>query len=195
MKALITDFGGVLTSSFLGCLSAFDAAEGLPPGTLASAVASDLGRDLERGAIGQREFEEKMAVRLGVAPEGLLARMAAALEPDEAMLAGLARIRAAGVRVAILSNSWGTGHFDPYRPFDVEGRADVVVISDQVRLRKPDPRIFELTVARLGVPATACVFVDDVKDYLVPAARLGMTVVHHRDAAGTLAELDQLLDL
>lgn len=196
-QALILDFGGVLTLDFWDALREFSRAEGLPDGALVDLVTKDpTGRrmlsDLERGAIGQARFERYMAERLGVERDGLLARMAAGLRPDDTMLAAVALIREAGIRVAILSNSWGSDYFDPYAPWDLESRADVVVISDQVKLRKPDPAIFDLAVERLGVPAEACVFVDDIAAYLEPARARGMAVIHHTGAATTTRKLAEL---
>jgi putative hydrolase of the HAD superfamily len=118
--------------------------------------------------------------------------MAADLRPDPVMLDAVARLRAAGVRVAILSNSWGSDYFDPYAPWDLLSRADVVMISDQIGMRKPDPGIFDLAVDRLGVPAEACVFVDDIAAYLGPARERGMTVIHHADSAATVRALGEL---
>ncbi|MEV6525674.1 HAD family hydrolase [Longispora sp. NPDC051575] len=193
-SALILDFGGVLTTDFWACLRAFEHREGLAPGALVDLVTRDpaghrLICDLEQGAIGQAEFEREAGARLGVDPDGLLARMAADLRPDERMLAAAAELRAGGAKLAILSNSWGSDYFDPYAPWHLDDRADVVVISDRVGLRKPDPRIFALTVDRLGLPAGSCVFVDDIAAYLEPAAALGMRVVHHTDADHTIPAL------
>jgi putative hydrolase of the HAD superfamily len=130
-----------------------------------------------------------------VADAALLQRMAAELKPDEAMIAAAAAVRAAGIPVAILSNSWGSEPLDPYADWRLEDNYDVVVISDRVRLRKPDRRIYEIAIERLGVPARRCVFVDDVEPYLEPARELGMTVIHQRDTATTIAEIEALFGL
>jgi putative hydrolase of the HAD superfamily len=87
LRALILDFGGVLTLDFWDALRGFCRREGLAEGALVELVTTDLdGRrmltDLERGAIGQREFEVYVARRLGVDSDGLLARMAAELVPN-----------------------------------------------------------------------------------------------------------------
>ncbi|MFC7759297.1 HAD family hydrolase [Catellatospora bangladeshensis] len=174
MKALVLDFGGVLTNDFWEVLRGFARSEGLSENALVDLVTKDpegaeLLRSLERGGIGQAEFEREMSARLGVPADGLLARMAADLRPDDVMLSAVAEIRSAGVKVGILSNSWGSDHFDPYAPWNLAERADVVVISDQVRLRKPDPEIFDLVLDRLGVPAADCLFIDDIAAYLAPA--------------------------
>jgi putative hydrolase of the HAD superfamily len=70
---------------------------------------------------------------------------------------------------------------------------DVHVISEQVRMAKPDPAIYELTLERLGLPARACVFVDDHPRNLPPAEALGITTVLATDEAATVAELEVLL--
>lgn len=108
------------------------------------------------------------------------------------MLAIVAELRASGVKIAILSNSWGSDDFDPYAPWNLSDLADVVIISDQVHMRKPEPAIFDLAIDKLGVTANQCVFVDDIAAYLEPARNLGMTVLHHTDAAATIRELRNL---
>jgi putative hydrolase of the HAD superfamily len=60
-------------------------------------------------------------------------------------------------------------------------------------VRKPDPAIYELGAARIGVAPEGCVFVDDLPGNLKPARALGMATVHHADAATTIAELEGLL--
>lgn len=104
----------------------------------------------------------------------------------------MARLRRRGVLVAVLSNSWGSHPFDPYRPFDLHDRFDAVVISDQVGLRKPDPEIFLLTAQRLELAPSECVFVDDVARYLQPAHELGMGIIHATDPTTTVIELARL---
>lgn len=194
MKALVLDFGGVLTNDFWEVLRGFAQREGLAEETFAGLFTQDsegmeLLRDLERGSIGQRHFETALAARLGIAAEGLLKRMGADLRPDEEMLAAVAELRAAGVKIAVLSNSLGSDYYDPYAPWDLASRADVVIISDQVRLRKPQPEIFDLVVEKLGVPASECLFVDDIAAYLKPAQAKGMAVWHHTSTPATVAEL------
>lgn len=130
--------------------------------------------------------------RLGVAPDGLPERMIADLQLEPQVVAEIENLRHRGVKVAVLSNSWGTEPFDPYAPFGLAERFDVVVISDHVRLRKPEPEIFTLAADRLGLPPSVCVFVDDVARYLAPARQLGMGTVHATDPMTTVAELARL---
>jgi HAD superfamily hydrolase (TIGR01509 family) len=142
--------------------------------------------------VAQPDFERQLAAAVGLDSERLLGRMCADLHPDEPMLAAVAALRGQGVRIGVLSNSWGTGYFNPYEGYDLDDRADAVVISDQVRMRKPEPGIFALMLDKLGLPASATVFVDDIAANLVPARDLGMAVIHHTRTPTTLAELARL---
>jgi HAD superfamily hydrolase (TIGR01509 family) len=68
-----------------------------------------------------------------------------------------------------------------------------VIVSGEVGIRKPDPAIYLLAAEKLGLPASACVLVDDMAANLPPAADLGMTTVHHTDSAATVHELERVL--
>lgn len=118
--------------------------------------------------------------------------MIADLRLEPLVVDAVAELRARGIKIAVLSNSWGSAPFDPYARFQLNERYDVVVISDQVRLRKPDPEIFALTLKRLELPGERCVFVDDVSRYLPVASALGMATIHATDPATTVAELKRV---
>lgn len=198
-RGLLVDFGGVLTSNVFAAFAAFAQAEGLAPEAVAESFRRDreargLLKDLESGAIDTAAFAGPFAAKLGLAPEradGLVTRMFAALRPDEAMVAAVRRARAAGIRTALVSNSWGDGM--RYDEGLLRDGFDAVVLSHELRIRKPDPGMFLAATERLGLPAETCVFVDDLPFNLEPAAALGMATVLHRDAASTLPRLEALL--
>jgi putative hydrolase of the HAD superfamily len=197
---LILDFGGVLTSDFFEVLRGFCRREGLPEDALLTLISVDDGAkgvlvDLERGAIGQPEFEAQVADLLSVPRAGLLRRIMADLQPNEPMLKACENLRGHGIKAGVLSNSWGTEPFDPYGPWCLERNFDSVVISHRVGLRKPDPRIFELAAQGLGLTPEECVYVDDIALYLEPAREMGMRVVHHTDAALTIPELETIFSV
>ncbi|HYO61283.1 MAG TPA: HAD-IA family hydrolase, partial [Actinomycetota bacterium] len=152
----------------------------------------------ETGAIAEQEFTKAFAERLReesgveVDPDSLIQRLFGGLELEESMLTAVERARAAGLKTGLLSNSWGTSLYPRDR---LDPIFDVMVISGEVGLRKPDPAIFTLTTDRLGLPAEACVFVDDHPGHLTSAAEAGMTAVLHRDPARTIAELESLLGI
>jgi putative hydrolase of the HAD superfamily len=193
---LIIDYGGVLTSDIFASFRAFCEAEGLAPETVRDRFRSDpeargLLFGLETGELTEAQFEPQLAAVLEVESEQLIDRLFGGMEPDQAMLEGVRAARRAGVRTAMLSNSWGEDRYDTALLGEL---FDAWVISGEVGLRKPDPAIYELAAERLGLPPEACVFVDDLPGNLKPALALGMaTVLHRGDAAATLAEVGELV--
>ena len=97
--------------------------------------------------------------------------------------------------MGVLTNSWGTDPYDPYASYHLDEHYDAVVISGEVGLRKPDPAIYLLAAEKLGLPASWCVFVDDVAANLPAAAELGMATVHHVNSTATVRELDRLFSI
>lgn len=198
-QGLILDFGGVVTTDFYGALSAFCLRTGLPADAFRHALrdTADGRRALaavECGQISQREYEATLGRLLGVNSQGLLGKALADLRPNHAILDLARRVRDQGIRAAVMSNSWGTGDYDPYEGYDLEDRFDAVIISDQVRLRKPDPAIYTLTAAKIDVPPRSCIFVDDTAANLPAARDLGMAVVHFTDTAAGITEIERLLN-
>lgn len=124
-----------------------------------------------------------------------MGRVLADMLPAYDVLKVAREARAAGVRTAVLSNSLGREPYGPYASVDLGRTFDVAVFSDEHGIRKPDPAIFALTLDKLGVPTESCVFADDTEDNLIPAHRLGMTVIHALDEQETAARLRELLGL
>jgi putative hydrolase of the HAD superfamily len=60
-------------------------------------------------------------------------------------------------------------------------------------MRKPEPAIFQLTIERLGVPARACLFLDDLEVNCDAARALGMRTVWFRSAGQAIAEVQAAL--
>ncbi len=201
-RALVVDYGGVLTSPLADSMGAWVAADGVDPAGfrdlmrewLTPGAAVNPVHELETGALGGRDFEQALADRLRtrdgapVPAEGLLARMFAGFAEEPAMVGVLRRARAAGLLTALLSNSWDNDY-----PREAWAELfDQVVISGEVGLRKPDPEIYLLTARRLGAEPAECVFVDDLPPNVRGAVAVGMVGVLHTDPASTIAELEVL---
>lgn len=197
-RGLLVDFGGVLTTDLFASFAAFCAAEGIDPNTLRDAFrrdpeARDLLIALEEGRIDDDEFEPKLAELLGVDDHaGLIERLMAGAGPDHAMLDAVRTARRGGVRTGLVSNSWGVKRYDRALLAEL---FDGVVISGDVGIRKPAPRIYELGAEAIGLPPEDCVFVDDLPFNLKPARELGMATVHHTSAAETVSELEDVLGM
>lgn len=208
-RGLVVDWGGVLTGDMRTAVARWAAADGVPLEVYGDVVRDWAGRRdltgdtvspiaaLERGEITALDFEtrlaESLATRTGRSVEavGLLDRLFEHVERESDMVALVRRARAAGLRTALLSNSWGNDY--PREGWDE--MFDVVVISGEVGMRKPEPRIFEHTLLLLGLRPEECVFVDDLPLNVEAAAELGIIGVRHRTYAATLAELESLFGI
>ncbi|MFJ6211731.1 HAD-IA family hydrolase [Streptomyces sp. NPDC092296] len=195
---LILDFDGVLTTSVAAGVAAYERREGLRKGAFSAVITRDpegaaLYRELERGAISQREWNERTAAILGVGPANLCGRVLADLAPEPSVIAAVQAARLAGVKVGIFANGIGTEPFDPYEGYDFNRLYDAVLISEHYGMRKPDPALYRIMLDLMDLPGECCVFVDDTAHHLPPAAELGVATVHATDPAGTIAQLEALL--
>lgn len=194
---LLIDWGGVLTTNLFASFHSYCLQAQIEPQTLLGRFKSDpAARELlialETGGLDEESFELQFAALLEVEPTGLIDGLFAGVAPDEAMLEAVRRAHRAGIRTALVSNSWGV-HRYPHELFDE--LFDGVVISAEERIRKPSRRMYELGAERAGVPAQECVYVDDLPFNLTPASELGMAVVHHTSAETTIPELERLLEV
>jgi epoxide hydrolase-like predicted phosphatase len=207
LRGVITDWGGVMTSPIADSVNAWLSADGIDRDSYVTVMrqwvkqAYSDGEDrnpihaLERGEWTNDEFELALASELvlenggPVAGPGLLARMFAGQTLDEEMLRLFRSLKASGVPTGLLSNSWGGGY-----PTDLfPDMFDAVVISGEVGMRKPEPRIFLHTAQLLGLAPDECVFIDDIQANITAAEQLGFTGVLHSAAADTARQVADLL--
>ena len=209
-SGVILDWGGVMTNPIREMVTVWLNDEDVDHETYAAVMrpwvigAYDENGDinpihaLERGECTVEEFEVLLASRIArrngvqVVAEGLLTRMFAGSTMAVPMQAAVQVIRDAGFRTALLSNSWGMADY-PRHLFP--GMFDVVVISGEVGMRKPEERIFRHASGLLGLDPAECVFVDDIEVNIQAAEALGMTAILHHDPVATLARLGDLLGL
>jgi len=208
VTGVLIDWGGVLTTSMSDAIAKWIAADRIDGAhyrrvmrELVDAAYNGHGENaihaLERGEIDPTEFEHDLASRLLTldgtppAPDGLLKRMFAGFERAEAMYDMLREVRRHGVKTCLLSNSWS----DTYERDGWDEIFDAVVISGEVGMRKPEPRIFQHALGLIGEPGESCVFIDDIEANIRAARNLGMTGIHHRNPETTIRELETLLRL
>lgn len=201
-QALVVDFGGVLTTPLQDSFVMFSEALGIELQDLVRvALKAYTGNEdplviaFETGAISDEEFSKEFALRLSeetgveVDAEKLVARMFGGMRLEEGMLDAVEAAKRHGFRTALLSNSWGLGSYPRERLAEI---MDVIVISGEVGMRKPDPEIFNLTTDKLGLSPEHCVFVDDHPGHLKAAQEVGLKTVLHREPAQTIPELEGL---
>ena len=195
---MLFDFGGVLTTSVWDSFAAFCRSEGLDPDAIKNLFRTDPEalkdlRGLETGELSESDFEATFGKRLGLEnPDGLIDSMFTGMKPVEPMVAAVRQIRASELLTGLVSNSWSTGHYDRKLLAEL---FDVVVISAEVGLHKPQPEIYLLATERLEVEPAECIFVDDLKENCEGAEAVGMTAIRHRDAQETIARLTELIGL
>jgi putative hydrolase of the HAD superfamily len=210
LRGVITDWGGVLTNPIVESVNVWLTEEGIdrelyrsvmrPLVTQAYRDGGDgnLIHALERGECSEDEFERQLASQLRrvdggqVAAAGLLTRMFAASILDTAMVEVIRQVHGAGLRTALLSNSWGSSSY--HLPLFTE-LFDEVVISAEVGMRKPEEQIFRLAASRLGLSPAECVFIDDIEANVKAAEAVGLVGLWHTESASTAARLSELLDV
>jgi putative hydrolase of the HAD superfamily len=185
LQAVIFDYGGVLRGDGRDAWRAVDRAAGLPDDTLWSAWHDIPEYRLSReGAIDARTFRVAMHRTL-VPVAGDADRAEAALVAlerhlgnlpavDDHVHAVIERLRAGGrIKLGLLSNA-GRGWSERFRARGVATLFDDVVVSGDVGVAKPDPAVFRLAAARLGVAPEGCLMIDDQAQHLSGAEAAGM---------------------
>jgi putative hydrolase of the HAD superfamily len=192
-EGLLIDYGGVLTNPLGPVMTRFCRAHGLPDDAMVALQGPDSAfrgelEAYERGEYDDAQFLPRFAAALGL-PLAAMDAFLTDVQPDVRMFAAVRTIRAHGIRTGLLSNSWGTGVY----PRELLAAAfDEVVISGEVGMRKPEPRIYVHAARVLGLAPERCAFVDDTAGHLAAAAASGMAVVHHQEPDQTLRELEAL---
>ena len=202
MKAVISDFGGVLTTPLGNSFAAWQRESGIPLEDLGKAMAAATERHgehplfvLEKGEISQAEFLRRVDAEM---PEkrsldGMLDVYFDHLERNHEMIDLMRDLRDRGLRLALLTNN--VREWEPrWRALlpEIDEIFEVVVDSAFVGMRKPEPEIYMLTVERLGggVEPADCVFVDDIAINCDAASELGMAAVVFETTEQARAEIE-----
>jgi len=202
IKAVISDFGGVLTTPLIQSFMSFQDKTGITTEVLGKGMqaATEANGDnplfeMERGEITEVAFLETLTDSLepllGHRPE--MHRFKEiyfeALDSNPPMIELMRELKVAGYRMAMLTNN--VREWEPlWRPMlPVDEIFETVVDSGFVGCRKPDARIYAITLDRIGLPAESCLFVDDVLVNCEGAEKAGMTAVHFQDNEQAIAEI------
>jgi putative hydrolase of the HAD superfamily len=207
IQAVVSDFGGVLTSPLL---LAFERVQGridIAPEAYAEAMAHSLAHEgvhplfaLERGEITYEDFVGRLergleATRgITVSLQDFGDHLMGALDPNAELFDHYRALRRDdGLRFALCTNN--VREWEPLwrAMLPIDELFEVVVDSAFVGTRKPEPEIYAITLERLGLPAEACAFVDDLEVNVAAAREAGMHGIVFRDNARTIAELASLL--
>lgn len=206
IEMVISDFGGVLTTPLFEAFASFQDQVGIPPKSFGLAMKEITDRgdpnplfELECGRITEAEFQKQLAEALepilGHRPqiESFGQLLFEALDPNPGMLDLIREVRRDGIRTALLTNNVKEWEATWRSMLPVDELFETVVDSAFVNCRKPDPRIYQLTLERVQLEPEQCIFIDDMEINIDAANELGIHGVHFRETAQARAEVHALL--
>lgn len=206
ITAVISDFGGVLTSSlrdsFVGVLTP----SGISLEQLGTAMAAITERDgsnplfaLETGRLSEATFMSRLSDELSairgdaVALDDFGERYFRHLKPNERLIDYMRELRERGYKLAICTNNIREWEARWRAMLPVDEIFEVVVDSAFVGSRKPEPRIYEITLQRLGVSPEATLFIDDIDVNCDGARELGMHAIRFRSTDQAIEAIEAAL--
>lgn len=206
IRAVVFDFGGVLTSPIQASFAFVQETVGIPFEALGRAMATVTERDgrnplheLECGRLSEEAFmaslAEAISADLGrpVDMREFSAHYFGHLRANGEMLGLVRSLRARGHRTAMLTNNVREWSPRWRAMLPVDELFELVVDSAFVDMRKPDPRIYALTCERLALPPEACLFVDDFAHNVDAARAAGMAAVWFQDTPQAIRDVEQAL--
>lgn len=209
-KAVLWDFGGVITTSPFEAFARYEQARALPSGFIRSVNARNPDTNawarLERNEIGAESFDaifraEALAIGHDVPGSDVLPLLSG--DVRQRMVATLDRLKAAGFRLGCITNNANVGNGAGMaanadaadRVSAILGRFDHVIESSKAGVRKPDPRIYVMMCEALDVAPEHCIYLDDLGINCKPAAMLGMRAIKVTTEEQALADLGALLGM
>lgn len=209
IRAVLFDFGGVITESPFVAFRRFEQERGLPAGFLQRINRNNPDTNAwarhERSELTPAQFDEAFAIESRAAGQEVRGQdvinlLYGAIRPQ--MLLAVSRCKA-HYRTACLTNNMR--HEGRHGLGAMPGRArewsdalslfDQVVESSKIGARKPEPRFFERACETLSIDPREAVFLDDLGANLKPARAMGMTTIKVGDPDDALAELEQVLGI
>jgi putative hydrolase of the HAD superfamily len=202
VRAVLWDFGGVITTSPFEAFARYERENGLPEGLIRTLNATNHHENawarLERNEVDFEEFcrlyeAEAQAKGHRVDARAVLGCLSGDLRPE--MVAALHAIKRNGLKQACLTNNF----------VSLEERAaergrnnildvfDVVVESSKIGVRKPEAEFYRRACDLLAIEPRDAVMLDDLGVNLKPAREMGMRTIKVVDADEALIELETIL--
>ena len=206
IEAVITDFGGVLTSPLRDTFEEFQRESGISPQALGEAMAAVAARDganplveLETGRMTESRFLRSLGDELSSALDrrielrGFGDQYFQNLHPNERVIDYMRELRGRGYKLAICTNNVREWERMWRAKLPVDEIFEVVVDSAFVGTRKPEPEIYEITLQRLGVSAASSLFVDDLEHNCEGARAVGIRAIWFRSSEQAIDEIEAAL--
>jgi putative hydrolase of the HAD superfamily len=192
-KALVLDFGGVISRTLFETHELSEAALGLPPGTLTwrgpfAPETDALWQAMQADHITEREYWMARTRSVGklvgeewndmqtFVQRARGADVQAVIRPEA--IAAVHQAKAAGCKLAVLSNELDLFYGASFRErLPLLNHFDVIIDATYTGILKPDRRAYEMCSEALGVSGAGCVFVDDQSRNVLGAMKLGWQTV------------------
>jgi putative hydrolase of the HAD superfamily len=209
IRAVLWDFGGVITDSPFEAFRRFERSRGLPEDFLRRVNAANPDRNawarFERSELTLQQFDtdfgdETAAAGHRVRGAEVVKLLYGAVRP--AMVEALRKVGEHYTTACLTNNvNTGAGHGLPTSDERAEevirvlGMFDHVIESRKLGVRKPERRFYELALAQLAIDPREAVYLDDLGINLKPARAMGMTTIKVDSAPQALADLEDVLGL
>jgi epoxide hydrolase-like predicted phosphatase len=199
IRALIFDFGGVLVRMIDDRPRLALAKKiGLPLSGLDELVFfSESAAQASRGEISVAMHWEAVRKALGLQPGDMPSFLQQFWSADDVNWRLLDYIRSLRPRfkVGLLSNAWDDLRKTLHDRWNIDGLFDELIISAEVKLVKPDPRIFQLATDRLKVLPDETIFIDDIAENVESARLMGLKGIQYQDFDQVMAEITDYLNV
>jgi putative hydrolase of the HAD superfamily len=193
----VWDLGGVILRTMDWSLrSRWEERLGLPRMQLTRLVfESDASRRATLGQASDDDVWQSVADTLKLDPptRDQLRRDYFALDQIDSALMQFIRGLRSRVRVGMITNAWPDVRRYLVNEFKIADAFDPLIVSAEVGFAKPDPRIYQLMLERLGMEPAEAVFVDDFEDNVAGARWVGMQAVHFNTAAQAMSAVRALV--
>jgi putative hydrolase of the HAD superfamily len=177
IKAIIFDYGGVIMDDLDEILIQDIADKFQMPYTKAFGIISELVKPYQKGSISDEEFwkifSEKSGKKLPIGYESLWTDKYTSTVIDQRVIDLIKKLKNRGYVIALLSNTIPPharfnqkhGSFDLFNP---------IILSIETGARKPEEKIYQTMLEKLNLSPSECVFIDDKKEYVEGASRIGI---------------------
>jgi HAD superfamily hydrolase (TIGR01509 family) len=199
IRALITDFGGVLVRTRTDrSRRVLEERLGLAPNTLENRVfGGELSLQGQQGLISEDEFWNAVAgdldcARIGLTPQALCDEFFADDFLDEDLVAFIRSVRPR-LKTGLISNAWSGLRDMLHTTVPIADAFDALVISAEEKMMKPDPRIYQLALDRLDVRADEAIFLDDFQVNIDACNALGLRGVRFTSSEQAQRDIRALL--
>ena len=197
IRAVVWDMGGVILRTMDWSLrSQWEDRLALPRMQLTRLVfESDASRRATLGQATDDDVWQSVADALKLDPHtrDQLRRDYFARDQIDSTLMEFIRGLRSRIKVGMITNAWLDIRRYLENEFKIADAFDPLIVSAEVGIAKPDPRIYQLALERLGVQPAEAVFVDDFEDNVAGARWVGMQAVHFTSTPQATAALRTLL--